>query len=420
MYYQIRKERENMEEQLSHISITRSRLNNIIKKRKRRSKRFMVGLLLSSLVGLGVATWLGLLIYDQYQGTKEWSHTKLQGDYATVPPEFVKNTINPQMVNDINELSTMKTIVEEIEKTGIIEKVDDMTTLISKANELFDQYKINSGDMVRIRDNLTLYVQIHKIENSAYKNPDNEKLKDAINKLSAKVTSEDKEGDKQILVRLNTIAEQYTLLNDFISTYIQKLGTIKDDVLTVNDQVDSNLTSEMLTKIDENKLDKFSKIETIKALLTSNDWNTILNNNDSKLRKSNWEKTKSIFDTLSKGQYVQIGSIRTYQDAQKYGHAEIIGAVPKNGYEILSSSNVTSISYEGHTLSNDQYIKKGTTLKIIINPSYNRLPSSSTSSSSTSSTSSTSSSSTSSSTSSSSNHTSQSETRPDQSRQVAE
>ena len=65
IYYQIRKERENMEEQSSHISITRSRLNNVIKKRKRRSKRFVIGILLSSLAGLGIATWLGLLIYDQ-------------------------------------------------------------------------------------------------------------------------------------------------------------------------------------------------------------------------------------------------------------------------------------------------------------------------------------------------------------------
>lgn len=410
IYYQIRKERENMEEQSSHISITRSRLNNVIKKRKRRSKRFVIGILLSSLAGLGIATWLGLLIYDQYQGTKEWSHTKLQGDYATVPPEFVKNTIDPNMVDGINQLSNMKTLVEEIEKTGVIDKVEDMTTLINKANDLFEQYNINSGDMVKVKDNLTLYLQIHEIENSAYKNPDNEKLKDAINKLASKVTSDDKDGDKQILIRLNTIAEQYTLLNDFISTYIQKLGTIKDEVLTVNDTIDTNLTSEMIAQIDENKLDKFDKIETIRALLTSNDWNTILNNNDSKRRKGNWEKTKYIFDTLTKGQYVQIGSIRTYKDAQNYGYAEITGAIPKTGYEILSSSNVTSIIYDGRTLSNDQYIKKGTPLKIIINPSYNRIPSSSTSSST--------SSNTSSSTSSSSSTTgsTSSETRPDQSR----
>lgn len=370
-----------MEEKSSHISITRSRLNNVIKKRKKRSKRFIIGLLSSSIIGIGVATWMGLLIYDQYQGTKTWNHTKIQGVYADVPPEFVKNTVDPNMIDGINKLSSMSSFITTIEKTGIIDQLDTIKTVIEQANSIFEEYDIKSGNLVTLKENLELYVKISEFEASAYKNPDSETLKDVINKLSTKVISEDKEGDKLILSRLNTIADNYKLLNDFIETYIPKLGTITNNVLSIKEDFDFSVSDEMLTKIEEYQLDKFENISTIKTLLTSQEWSTIRTNYDSKHRKIKWEKAKSIFNTLAKTQYIKVSDIRTYKDAQEYGHAEITGIVQKDGYELLLSSRVKSISYGEETLTNDQYIKKGTPIKVTIDPSYNKIASSSTNSS---------------------------------------
>ena len=87
------------------MSITQSRINREEKKRKKISKRTMIGIVSVALLLTSVAGIAGFKIYNQWSyGKAQIDKNAFKGKIAELPAEFAKNNISADMIDDVNSI----------------------------------------------------------------------------------------------------------------------------------------------------------------------------------------------------------------------------------------------------------------------------------------------------------------------------
>lgn len=399
------------------MSITQSRINREEKKRKKISKRTMIGIVSVALLLTSVAGVAGFKIYNQWSyGKAQIDKNAFKGKIAELPAEFAKNNISADMIDDVNSIREVKQYINQAQANGGLtdSNIKAAKSAYAKSKKILEHYKLIAGEAKQDQDLLDLYIQAYDISKNAYTSLDSNKLSDIITKISTRVIEHNNDGDKKILDNLNNIANDYTNLNNFIDTYASLFGTVDKNTVTLELSVTRGETKEMRDAIAKNDLTKFKNIEKLDSLLASKSWNNAIKKNDAKKSKDSFDTIEQAFKLMTKSQYIKAGDITTYADAVNAGFT-VYGVTERKGYLINDNSPVKSLTIDGVNIKSSQYIRKGTAVIATINPNYKIDPNykySSSSSSSSSSSKSSSSTSKSSSSSSSSSSTSSSQTIP--------
>lgn len=338
--------------------------------RNRRFSRFTIS---ASITCLVITLGLGFVVYHRYHTTQTWQDTRIKGALKDVPPEFAKNTYSIGLLSDINELVAVKESLNHVTAdNGLTSNtIKKAKTAYDESKQILSKYKITGGESFTNQERLGAYIMDYEIEQSAYTNPDASKLTIVIDKISQQNLNESNPTDTAILSRLDAITNDYSELNNFVDTYVPQIGNISGNLVTVKSAVTKELTGKMLSDIEKTKLYKFTNIRMLKALLTSNSWTNVINNNADLANKSLWDKSLAIFNALSKSEYLDISSIKTYGDAKKAG-IKISGDTQKVGYDILDDSPIDTIRVDGQDLNAGQYVRKSAAINATIKPTYKR------------------------------------------------
>lgn len=359
----------------------KDRMKNI--RKQLRGQKFSRATIFISISAFVISIGLIGFIYTQYQATQKWSNARINGTQSKIPPEFAKNNYSISMLNDINSLSSMTSMLNTINHDGGVQAktITKAQKIAENSEAILKAYKITGGSSYTDLTNLKLDIAEYKIESTAYTEPDSNELGRVINEIKKRNLSNETQLDTTLLSRLSTIANDYQDLNDFVNKYVPEMGTINNGVVTVNKSVDKNLTTDILDNIDNHKLTKFTNIQSLKQLLTTSKWHRVLQNNQNISEHEKWNTTVAVFHALSQSQYISMNKIATLADARKL-NATIEGDVAKDGFKILDTSNVTKITVNGTVVKDNQYIRKDANITVTITPTYEKIKESSSSSSS--------------------------------------
>ena len=355
------------------MSIELHRIERIKKKRKKRSRRFMIGMFIISILSVTVSALIAWSIYDGYKKTHKWDKQAITGTYAQMTPEFAKNHISADMIDDVNYLSNVTAMLETVKSNNGLKDINQAKSALANSENILAKYQIISGEAYDNQEELRLYIDIYELEQTAYETLDSVKLSQIMTTLSSKLVEKNASHDKAIMNRLNQIATDYNTLNSFVNTYVPVLGTISNGLVTVKSDVTQATTDEIINSINENKLEKFQNIKTLKELLQSSKWEKIIKNNTTISEENKWKGLYQVFDSLTKSLYIKESDVTTYADAMNLGlYTE--GLVAKEGYEISTKSTVDSIIVEGVKVKSGQYFRKDAKVTVMIKPIYDKLP----------------------------------------------
>lgn len=361
-----------------------ARINKKKEKRKKRSKRFMITMTALTIIGVSGVSFIGYKIYQQYTATDTWDKTAIEGDLANMTPEFAKNHISAEMLDDVNSLSNVTKLLKTIsEQNGLNDQtVNDAKTMLEKSQSILKKHKIINGEAFTNQENLKLYIDIYEVEKNSYSEFKADELSRVMTLLSSKNLKNHNKGDTNIMNRLNIIATSYNNLNNFVDTYIPMLGTVDNGILTLGTNIDEDVTANMLKTIDEDSLDKFDNIRSLKKLLTSTKWKNAVKKNKATADKSTWDAVYAALTSMSKSDYIKYSDVATYADALKLG-LPVYNLETRTGYEILETSVVKSITVNGVNVKPGQYFKNTGTVAVTISPNYKEIQTTTTSSSTT-------------------------------------
>lgn len=354
-------------------SIIRTRIAQKEVRRKKRSKFFMFTMGSVTLIGIMLILVIGTKIYSNFQETRQWEKSSLNGTYANIPPEFAKNVITADMTDDINSLSEISKLIEEIKSNaGLTESgFNQAQTLLARAQKIFERYNITGGEAFKNAEMLDLYVSLYNLEANQYTNPNPAGLSEIIAKFNTKVLNEPTEADKKILERLSALVSDYQNLINFQETYIPKMGVISNGVVSINTDMSESLTDEMIGVIDSQGLTKFNNIDRLKTLLKSEEWSKSVKNNDRKRDKDAYSLAEIAFGYLSKNHYVSVKDFTTY--SQVKDTYTVYGIEEKDGYLINTDSPITKVFANGIQVSSDVYVKKTASLEFYVTPTYTKI-----------------------------------------------
>ena len=364
------------------MSIELHRIERIKKKRKKRSRRFMIGMLGISILSVAVSALIAWSIYDGYKKTHKWDKQAITGTYAQMTPEFAKNHISADMIDDVNSLSNVTAMLDSVKSNNGLNDINQAKSALSNSEKILEKYQIISGEAYNNQEELRLYIDIFELEQTAYDTLDSIKLSQLMTTLSSKLVEENAAHDKAIMARLNQIATDYNTLNYFVNTYVPVLGTITEGLVTVKADVTQSTTDEIINSINEHKLEKFKNIKTLKELLQSSKWEKIIKNNATISDENKWKERYKVFESLTQDLYIKESDVTTYTDALNLG-LYVYGLVEKEGYEISTKSTVDSIIVDGVKVKSGQYFRRDANITVQIKPIYDKLPESSSSSTST-------------------------------------
>ena len=301
------------------MSIELHRIERIKKKRKKRSRRFMIGMFIISILSVTVSALIAWSIYDGYKKTHKWDKQAIAGTYAQMTPEFAKNHISADMIDDINSLSKVTAMLDSVKENNGLKDINQAKSTLSNSEKILEKHKIISGEAYDKQEELRLYIEIYDLEQTAYETLDSIKLSQTMTALSSKLVEKNASHDKAIMNRLNQIATDYNTLNSFVNTYVPVLGTIGNGLVTVKSDVTQATTDEIINSINENKLEKFQNIKTLKELLQSSKWEKIIKNNTTISEENKWKGLYQVFDSLTKSLYIKESDVTTYADAMNLG-----------------------------------------------------------------------------------------------------
>ena len=299
---------------------------------------------------------LSMLILYLYNSTKSWKHSKLNTAYADAPAEFVSNQVSEDIVGDIEILSSVQNELTKIEKNGDI--TSKSQKIYDSANSVLQKLKIDSGESYENTERLKTYIEINNFVNSAYKEPNADKLRDLISKQTRQVLDHDRDIDKKFLNKLDSVVQNYIKVNEFITN-------VKDNSLIVHNSVTT--LGEFDAKISEVSI--FPKMEELRKLIKK-DIDKILDNNKELQEQLEWLKAKTKLDGL-KGDYVHLSDIKTVKDAKERGY-EIIDLDLKDNEELQDDSLIKSFHYEGNEIPSSRYALKTLKLQVKVDAKWKK------------------------------------------------
>lgn len=336
------------------------KINLKSKKAQKRISRSIESIVALSLL---VTIVLSMLILYLYNSTKSWKHSKLNTAYADAPAEFVSNQVSEDIVGDIEILSSIQNELTKIEKNGDI--TSKSQKIYDSANSVLQKLKIDSGESYENTERLKTYIEINNFVNSAYKEPNADKLRDLISKQTRQVLDHDRDIDKKFLNKLDSVVQNYIKVNEFITNVLPALGNVKDDSLIVHNSVTT--LGEFDAKISEVSI--FPKMEELRKLIKK-DIDKILDNNKELQEQLEWLKAKTKLDGL-KGDYVHLSDIKTIKDAKERGY-EIIDLDQKDDQELQDDSLIKSFHYEGNEIPSSHYALKTLKLQVKVDAKWKK------------------------------------------------
>ena len=310
-----------------------------------------------------ITTILCMVIVYMYQSTKSWKHSKLNTSYADAPAEFVSNQISEDIVGDIEKLTDVQHELDKIAETGDI--TSKSQKIYDKAEETLKKLSITSGDSFENVKRLKLYIDISNFIQSAYDNPDSEKLQSLVGTQSREVLDHDRDIDKKFMKKLDTIVEDYVQLNDFLNNTLTKIGKVEDNNLVIFNYI-TNI-GEVETGL--NSLSKFPKINELSKLIHK-DISRVFTNNRELKEQLDWLQAKAKLDRLN-GEYQKLSEIKTLRDAKRLGYT-LNQQYSRDGYELSDDSEVSSFYYQGRFVDKSNYALKGLKLTVTIDPKWDK------------------------------------------------
>lgn len=336
------------------------KINLKSKKAQRRISRSIESIVALSLLATIV---LIMLILYLYNSTKSWKHSRLNTAYADAPAEFVSNQVSEDIVGDIEILSSVQTELSKIEKNGDI--TSKSQKIYDSANAVLQKLKIDSGESYENTERLKTYIEINNFVNTAYKEPNADKLKELISKQTRQVLDHDRDIDKKFLSKLDDVVQNYIKVNEFITNVLPALGNVKDNTLIVHNSVTT--LGEFDAKISEVSI--FPKMEELRKLVKK-DIDKILENNKDLQDQLEWLKAKTKIDGL-KGDYVRLSDIKTVKDAKERGY-EIIDLEHKDDEELQDDSLIKSFHYDGNEIPSSRYALKTLKLQVKVDAKWKK------------------------------------------------
>ena len=336
------------------------KINLKSKKAQKRISRSIESIVALSLLATII---LSMLILYLYNSTKSWKHSRLNTAYADAPAEFVSNQVSEDIVGDIEILSSVQNELTKIEKNGDI--TSKSQKIYDSANSVLQKLKIDSGESYENTERLKTYIEINNFVNSAYKEPNADKLRDLISKQTRQVLDHDRDIDKKFLNKLDSVVQNYIKVNEFITNVLPALGNVKDNSLIVHNSVTT--LGEFDAKISEVSI--FPKMEELKKLIKK-DIDKILDNNKELQEQLEWLKAKTKLDGL-KGDYVHLSDIKTVKDAKERGY-EVIDLDQKDDEELQDDSLIKSFHYDGNEIPSSRYALKTLKLQVKVDAKWKK------------------------------------------------
>lgn len=336
------------------------KINLKSKKAQKRISRSIESIVALSLLATII---LSMLILYLYNSTKSWKHSRLNTTYADAPAEFVSNQVSEDIVGDIEILSSVQNELSKIEKNGDI--TSKSQKIYDSANSVLQKLKIDSGESYENTERLKTYIEINNFVNTAYKEPNADKLKELISKQTRQVLDHDRDIDKKFLSKLDSVVQNYIKVNEFITNVLPALGNVKDNTLIVHNSVTT--LGEFDAKIAEVSI--FPKMEELRKLIKK-DIDKILENNKDLQDQLEWLKAKTKLDGL-KGDYVHLSDIKTVKDAKERGY-EIIDLDQKDDQELQDDSLIKSFHYDGNEIPSSRYALKTLKLQVKVDAKWKK------------------------------------------------
>ena len=326
------------------------------------------------MVSIAITVFLSSLIYIRYNSTQEWKNSQISEAQANVPPEFAKNTYDINAVQDIETLSKLTSIDDQITTdNGVTDK--NSTTIIpalEKAEAIITKNKIEGGKSFELVKSIRLDVDIYKIKQTAYSTPNSEMLESIINNVTRRQLQTPTKKDTQHIKDLNIIAKTYNELDVFVTQTLPLIGKVDGDTITANPDITYETIDSVVNQITPN-IQKFSAIVNLKSILNGPNGQIVRDNIKIRDNRKMFDQYLSTFNALSKSQYIKVSSINSLRDAQDL-NMTIQGAIIKDGYDIIGDSPVITLSINGEILTNDEYILKSALITATIDPIYKPKP----------------------------------------------
>lgn len=329
------------------------------KKLKKQDKRYLIVLA----CGLGsVLILVGLIIY-QYRSTSSWSSSKLSSSLSDVPAEFVQDNLSIGAVDDIELLAKVTRQLERVDKDKTVADRSTTARLVESAKEVLARTGIDKGTMVENVTRLESYVQILDFLDSAYILPDSKQLEQLTQLETTRVAETNRDIDKEMLKRLETVVKDYSGLNYFLTNVLSQYGSIKDSTFVVSKSVDG--FSSLVEEAESYK--KYAAVSSLISLIEK-EGKGVVENNKQLAHQLSWLAFQTKL-TNQKSNYVSASSITTLAEARSKGFV-LEGLTKRSGFLISDSSPVSSLWVNGSSVPNTSYILSGVAVTAVISPKY--------------------------------------------------
>lgn len=333
-----------------------------------------IGIILVIAATLYMIWMIADVTMKQYQETRKWQSTAYTGELKDVSPFLAKNYVDAQDAKAVEVWQQVEQILKEINEFGGIpdENTERYEAVLAKSIEQQTSYELTSGEIPEQNERLRLYLDLEKLLPTVYNVPAVEPLQQVTNRLYTMHMKVQAPVHEQYFKKLQTISVDYQNLAIFLSESLPQLGQITDKTLNVDNQVGEKTTKTILLELDEKGLRKFPFLNDLYELLISNEWDNVLKRNQITREYDAWKAAESELASIGKSAYYAVSSVTTYQKALDMGLDVYVRE--RTGYTVDPESPVYSITYNGNTISKEQFIQYGTPVIITLNEKYVKIP----------------------------------------------
>ena len=329
------------------------------KRLKKQDKRYLIVLA----CGLGsILVLVGLIIY-QYKSTSSWSSSKLSSSLSEVPAEFVADNLSIDDVEGIELLAKVNRQLEKVDKDKTVADRSTTARLVENAKEVLSRAGVDKGAMVDNVTRLGSYVQILDFLDSFYILPDSKQLEQLVQHETTRVAETNRDIDKEMLKRLETVVKDYSGLNYFLTKVLSQYGSVKDGTFVVSKGVED--FSSLVEEAENYK--KYASVSSLLSLIEK-EGKGLVENNKQLATQLSWLAFKTKL-TGQKSNYVSANSITTLAEARSKGFV-LEGLKERSGFLISDSSPVGSLWVDGSSVPSTAYILSGIPVTAVIFPKY--------------------------------------------------
>lgn len=320
---------------------------------------------------VGLIAWL---TWQQYQDTRKWEQTMIDGELKDIPPFLARNYLSHKDRDALELWMNVKGILETVEQEDRVPEGDQeqYQNIWKQAVKKQEDYEITTGEVTQWNSRLGLYLELETALASAYEAPASETLMNLTNQLYEAELQKSCPLHAAYFGRLQETAKDYKNLSAFLAGEFPKLGAMDGKRLVVKTTVGPKITEQIKTAIAENGLQKFPFIDELYKRLEGGEWASLLRQTETIREYQKWKAAEEKLAGVAKNQYYGASTITTYQQALDAGLT--VRVQEKEGFTVDINSEVEQITYEGRIVKNNQYIRYGTPVIVTIKETYIEIP----------------------------------------------